>query len=69
MKWRLSSRANVAVSDCGKYEVRRSHDQTRGDFYNAWYLPANKHIEASHHKKDVREGCERHAAKMAEVTA
>jgi hypothetical protein len=70
VKWRLSSRANVAESDCGRYEIRRSNDRTRGDFYNAWYLPANKHIEASHQKKVVREGCEQHAARIAvEVAA
>lgn len=63
MKWRVSNRAHVAVSECGNYEVRLSTDRKRGDFYNAWHVPSRKHIAASHHKKEVLAAVGEHAAK------
>lgn len=64
MKWRANLARSIAVSDCGRYEVRLSTDRHRGDFYNAWFLPTNKHIEASHKKKIVVAACIAHAAKL-----
>lgn len=61
MKWRKSGEY-IAVSDCGTYEVRKSVDKFRGEFFNAWHLPTGKHVEASHQRRIVAEACRMHAA-------
>lgn len=64
MKWRANQARTLATSECGRYQVKRSTDPHRGEFYNAWYLPDNKHIEASHQKQYVIDACIAHAAKV-----
>ena len=64
MKW-ASSGFNVAISDCGEYEVRKSTDPIRGEFYNAWHLPTGKHIAADHKKAVVIAACVAHKARLA----
>lgn len=55
---------NVAQSDCGRYEIRAaSLDGTARakKFYNAWFIPDGKHIDASFDKKLVIAACITHA--------
>lgn len=63
MRWRADQTRGIATSECGHYEVKHSRDANRGDFYNAWFLPANKHIAADHQKQLVVDACMAHAAK------
>lgn len=70
MKWTANQTRTIATSECGRYEIRLSTDQIRGDFYNAWFLPANKHVGASHHKRDVLDAVESHVLRLiSEATA
>lgn len=65
MKWRISNRAYVAISDCNTYEIRRSHEKTRGYFYNAWHVPTDKHVAASHDKAEILERVKAHADRIS----
>ena len=50
-----------AVSDCGRYVIRGARDGKGRVFYNGWYEPANKHLEADWDKDVVIDACKRHA--------
>ena len=53
-----------AFSDCGFYEIQTSFNNAK-PYYNAWYLPTKRHLDAGFEKEPVKKACERHAEKMA----
>jgi hypothetical protein len=65
-----SIKRNVAVSACGRYEIRAAavnELESARKFYNAWRVADGKHIEASFDKKLVIAACVSDAAKMLEA--
>lgn len=52
---------DLAVSQCGEYEIRIAHTADGKAFHNAWHLPTEKHIDASYDRETVKAACVRHS--------
>jgi hypothetical protein len=69
MKWRKTGYLSAA-SECGCYQVQGAYcRRTKAFFWNAWYVPVNRHVAASHDKEFVKGRCEADAIFIDLMTA
>lgn len=52
---------NLAISECGNYEIRIAYTATGKAFHNAWHVPTGKHIDAGYDREAVKGTCVRHS--------
>ncbi len=66
MNFTLNKATGVATSDCGHYEIRVSLINAQ-PWYNGWYLPSHRNIEASHDKEAVKIALQKHKKRVDDL--